>query len=207
MCIRDRLEEAGAKVVVGLPNQKVHAKLCMIRKRIDNVTTHYGFVSTGNLNEKTALVYGDQCMLTSDRKIMADVNRIFTYLEHPKTRIDILNSCKTLLVCPTSMRRQLVGYINREIKNARHGKEASIIVKLNSLSDEELILKLEDAARAGVEIKMIIRGIYCMYTENKKFIKPIQAISIVDEYLEHARVIIFGNGGNKTCLLYTSRCV
>lgn len=198
---KEELEEAGAKVVVGLPNQKVHAKLCMIRKRIDNVTTHYGFVSTGNLNEKTALVYGDQCMLTSDRKIMADVNRIFTYLEHPKTRIDILNSCKTLLVCPTSMRRQLVGYINREIKNARHGKEASIIVKLNSLSDEELILKLEDAARAGVEIKMIIRGIYCMYTENKKFIKPIQAISIVDEYLEHARVIIFGNGGNKTVFI------
>ncbi len=198
---KEELEEAGAKVVVGLPNQKVHAKLCMIRKRIDNVTTHYGFVSTGNLNEKTALVYGDQCMLTSDRKIMADVNRIFTYLEHPKTRIDILNSCKTLLVCPTSMRRQLVGYINREIRNARHGKEASIIVKLNSLSDEELILKLEDAARAGVEIKMIIRGIYCMYTENKKFIKPIQAISIVDEYLEHARVIIFGNGGNKTVFI------
>jgi len=191
------LEEAGVNVILGAPNQKVHAKICLIKKRVDNITTHYGFVSTGNLNEKTALAYGDHCLLTSDRKIMADVNRMFTYMENPKTRIGILNACKTLMVCPTGMRRQLNQLINREIKNATHKKKASIIVKLNSLSDEQLILKLEEAAKAGVEIKMIIRGICGMYTENKKFKKPVQAISIIDEYLEHARVMIFHNSGEE----------
>ena len=191
------LEEAGVKVILGSPNQKVHAKICLIKKRVDNITTHYGFVSTGNLNEKTAVAYGDHCLLTSDRKIMADVNRMFTYLENPKTRISMLNACKTLLVCPTGMRRQLILLINREIKNAKHNKKASIIVKLNSLSDEQLILKLEDAAKAGVEVKMIIRGICGMFTENKKFKKTVQAVSIIDEYLEHARVMIFHNSGEE----------
>ena len=193
---KEELEDAGVKVLLGLPNQKVHAKLCLIRKRENNITTHYGFVSTGNLNEKTALLYGDHCLLTSDRKIMADVNRIFNYLENPKTRLEVLNACKTLMVSPTGMRKQLLLLINKEIKNARHRKHASIILKLNSLSDEQLILKLEEAAKAGVEIKLILRGICCMYTENKKFKKHIQAISIIDEYLEHARVMIFHNGGN-----------
>ena len=191
------LEEAGVKVILGSPNQKVHAKICLIKKRVDNITTHYGFVSTGNLNEKTAVAYGDHCLLTSDRKIMADVNRMFTYLENPKTRISMLNACKTLMVCPTGMRRQLILLINREIKNAKHNKKASIIVKLNSLSDEQLILKLEDAAKAGVEVKMIIRGICGMFTENKKFKKTVQAVSIIDEYLEHARVMIFHNSGEE----------
>jgi polyphosphate kinase len=194
---KEELEDAGVKVLLGAPNQKVHAKICLIKKRVDNITTHYGFVSTGNLNETTALAYGDHCLLTSDRKIMADVNRIFTFMENPKTRLGMLRSCKTLIVCPTGMRRHLTALINNEIKNARNKKDASIIIKLNSLSDEQLILKLEDAAKAGVEIKMIIRGICCMYTENKKFKKPIQAISIIDEYLEHARVLIFHNGGDE----------
>ncbi|MBC7867577.1 MAG: polyphosphate kinase 1 [Gloeobacteraceae cyanobacterium ES-bin-316] len=194
---KEELEEAGVKVLIGLPNQKVHAKLCLIKRRVNDITTHYGFVSTGNLNEKTALAYGDHCLLTSDRKIMADVNRIFTYLENPKTRTGLLNSCKTLMVCPTGMRRHLLQLINREIKNARHKKTASIILKLNSISDEQLILKLEEAARAGVEIKLLVRGICCMFTENHKFKRPVHAISIVDEFLEHARVMIFHNGGEE----------
>jgi polyphosphate kinase len=194
---KTELEEAGVKVLIGAHNQKIHAKLCLIKKRVNNLTTHYGFVSTGNLNEKTALVYGDHCLLTSDRKIMADVNRVFAYLENPRTRINMLNACKTLMVSPVGMRKQLITLINREIKNAKHKKAAAITLKLNSLSDEELIMKLDHAARAGVEIKLIIRGICCMYTENKKFKKPIQAISIVDEYLEHARVMIFHNDGKQ----------
>lgn len=194
---KTELEEAGVKVLIGVPNLKVHAKLCLIKRRINNVTTHYGFVSTGNLNEKTALVYGDHCLLTSDRRIMADVNKIFTFLEHPKTRLDILKSCNTLLVCPTNMRRQINTLIDREIRNAANKKHGGIILKVNSLSDKLLIEKLNEAARAGVKIKLIIRGICCMFTENKKFKKPVQAISIVDEYLEHARVMIFHNGGNQ----------
>ncbi len=191
------LEEAGVRVLLGVPELKVHAKLCLIKKRVNNFTTHFGFVSTGNINEKTAMVYGDHCLLTSDRKIMADVNRVFIYLEHPKTRIHFLKACKTLMVTPVSMRRQLITLINREIKNARLKKHAAITLKLNSLSDEILIDRLTEAARSGVQVKMIIRGICCMYTENKKFKIPVQAISIVDEYLEHARVLVFHNDGKE----------
>jgi len=194
---KKELEEAGVKVLLGVPDLKVHAKLCLIKRRVNQTTTHYGFVSTGNLNEKTALAYGDHCLLTSDRSIMADVNRIFTYLEHPKTRGNLLRACKTLMVSPPSMRKQILALINREIKHARSKKQACIILKLNSLSDKFFIEKLSDAARAGVEIKLIIRGICCMYTGNKKFKKHVQAISIIDEYLEHARVMIFHNDGNE----------
>jgi polyphosphate kinase len=191
------LEEAGVKVFIGVPNLKVHAKLCLIKKRVNNITTHYGFVSTGNLNEKTALIYGDHCLLTSDKKIMADVNRIFSYLENPEKRIGLLNTCKTLLVSPVNMRRQLIFLINKEIKNAKLKKVAGITLKVNSLSDHQLIEKLYEASMAGVEVKLIIRGICCMFTEAKRNKKNIQAISIIDEYLEHARIMIFENNGDK----------
>ena len=187
---KKELEDAGVKVFIGLHNLKVHAKICLIKKRVNNHTIHYGFVSTGNLNERTARIYGDHCLLTSDRNIMADVNRIFNFLEKPKN-ILTLRGCKTLLVSPVTMRRQLLSLVAQELKAARAKKDASIILKLNSLSDENLILRLDDAAKAGVKIKMILRSICCMYTENKKFRKKINAISIVDEYLEHARVMIF----------------
>ena len=194
---KEELEEAGVTVLLGVPHMKVHAKICLIKKRVDKRTIHYGFVSTGNLNEKTAKIYGDTCLLTSGRNIMADINRIFNYLEQPKTRTHFLNICKTLIVSPSSMRHQLELLINREIKAAKAKKRAAITLKLNSLSDELLINKLYEAAKAGVEIKMVIRGIFCMFTENKKFKIPIQAISIVDEYLEHSRIMIFHNGGKE----------
>ena len=193
---KEELEEAGVKVLLGVPDFKVHAKLCLIKKRVKNVTTHYGFISTGNLNEKTAKLYGDHCLLTSNRNLMADVNRIFTYLENPFLRIGLLKACKLLLVSPVNMRRQINLLINKEIKFATHKKPASVTLKLNSLSDALLIEKLTEAAKAGVQIKLIIRGICCMFTENKKFKKPIEAISIIDEYLEHARVMIFENNGD-----------
>lgn len=193
---KEELEEAGVKVLLGVPNMKVHAKICLIKKQVNNRTIHYGFVSTGNLNEKTASIYADHCLLTSDRNIMADVNRIFHYLEQPKTRLSYLKACKTLLVSPTGMRKHFMQLISKEISNARAGKPAAITLKLNSLSDELLINKLYDAARAGVSIHIVARGIFCMLTENKKF-KDVEAISIVDEYLEHARVIIFHHGGRE----------
>jgi polyphosphate kinase len=193
---KEILEDAGVKVFIGLPNMKVHAKICLIKKRVDNQTVHYGFVSTGNLNEKTSLVYGDHCLLTSDRNIMADVNRIFAHLENPKN-LQPLKACKKLIVSPIAMRKQLNFLIDKEVKSAREKKHASITLKLNSLSDEELILKLYTAARSGVKIKMIVRGICCMFTQNKKFQKKVKAISIVDEYLEHARVMIFDHDGKE----------
>jgi polyphosphate kinase len=128
---------------------------------------------------------------------MADVNRIFNYLENPKEGDKFLKACKTLIPCPTSLRRELYKLINREIRHARAKKPASITLKMNSLSDEDLISKLYDAAKAGVEIRLIIRGIFCMYSESKKFKAPVKAVSIIDEYLEHARVFIFHNNGDE----------
>ncbi len=194
---KKELEEAGVKVLIGQPNLKIHAKLCIIKKQTKNQVINYGFVSTGNINEKTALQYSDHCLLTANKSIMADINKIFRYLEYPKTQANILNSCKTLLVSPITMRKQLILLINKEIKAAKAKKTAEILLKLNSLSDQALIEKLYEAAKAGVEIRMVVRGIICMQTENKKFKTPIQAISIVDEYLEHGRVMIFHNGGNE----------
>ena len=193
---KERLEDEGVKVLIGLPHLKVHAKLCLIRKRLNNHTISYGFVSTGNLNEKTSTIYADHCLLTSNRNMMADVNRIFNYLEKPKNE-QILRSCNTLIPCPISLRKELLKLISNEIRAAQKKKEARITLKLNSLSDEMLIEKLYDAARAGVEVRLIVRGIFCMLSESKKFIIPVKAISIVDEYLEHSRVFIFYNGGHE----------
>jgi polyphosphate kinase len=192
-----KLEEAGVKVLVGMLKSKVHAKICLIKKRIKKTIIHYGFVSTGNLNEKTALTYSDHCLLTSNKSIMSDVIKMFNYLENPNKNHKVISNCKQLLITPIGMRKQLISMIDREIKNATLNRKASIYLKLNSLSDEGLIEKLYDAARAGVIIKMIIRGICCMYTENKKFKISIKAISIVDEYLEHARVMVFNNNGQE----------
>jgi len=194
---KERLEDEGVKVLLGLPFTKVHTKICLIKKRLQNKTIHYGFVSTGNLNEKTATLYADHCLLTANRNIMADVNRIFNYLEKPKTGLHHLLACQTLLISPVHFRTELGRMIDREIRNARHGKKASITLKLNSLSDEDLINKLYVAATAGVELKMVIRGIFSMYTESKKYKGQVKAISIVDEYLEHSRVMIFYNGGKE----------
>ncbi len=191
------LEEEGATVLLGVPKMKIHAKLCIIKKRQGNKTIQYGFVSTGNLNEKTATIYGDHCLLTSNRNVMADINRIFHYLGNWKTGIRHLHLCKTLLVCPLNMRRVFIAMIDREIRHAKAGKKAGIILKVNSISDALLIHKLNDAARAGVEIRMIVRGIFCAMTYPKKTKDTVSAISIVDEYLEHARVIIFHNLGKE----------
>ncbi|WP_160710974.1 polyphosphate kinase 1 [Chitinophaga solisilvae] len=192
-----RLEDEGVKVFLGIPNMKVHAKLCVIKKRIGNKTLQCGFVSTGNLNEKTAQLYGDHCLLTANRSVIADINRVFSYLENIRHDVKILAGCKTLPVSPLNMRDTFLKLIDREIKNARNKKKAGMILKMNSLSDPILIAKLYEAAKAGVDVKMVIRGICCAYTENKKWKKNITAVSIVDEYLEHARVFIFHHGGQE----------
>jgi polyphosphate kinase len=198
---KERLEDEGVQVLIGVPGMKVHAKLCIIKKKQGNKVVQYGFISTGNFNEKTATQYGDHCLLTANRFVMADIGRIFNYLAQPKTGAHFLKACKTLMVSPLYMRKQLTALINHEIKNAKSGKPAGILLKLNSLSDEALINKLYEAAYAGVEIRMVIRGICCMITENKKFKATVQAISIVDEYLEHARVMIFHNGGRQKVMI------
>lgn len=198
---KELLEEEGVKVLIGIPNLKVHAKLCLIKKRVKNKTIQYGFVSTGNLNERTAKVYGDHCLMTSNRRVMADINRIFAFLEKPKRSLAILRNCTMIIPSPGIVRKEIEKLIQFEIKQAKSGKPASIILKMNSLSDEGLISKLNEAAREGVEIRMVIRGICCMLTENPKFKMPVHAVSIVDEYLEHARVWVFHNAGNEKVYL------
>lgn len=196
------LEEEGVKVILGIPNMKVHAKVCIINKRVQNKTIQYGFVSTGNLNEKTAHFYGDHCLLTSNRNIMADINRIFFYLENPVSHAGTLEECKTLLISPMGMRKKITELVEKEIKEAKKGFPASITLKLNSISDVSLIEKLNQASSAGVEVNLIIRGIYSAKMQTKKKQVSPYAISIVDEYLEHARVLVFHNGGN--VLVYIS---
>lgn len=192
------LELEGVNVILGVPNMKVHGKICIIKKRVQNKTVQYGFVSTGNLNEKTARFYCDECLLTANRNVMADINRVFKYLEDPKpVNRKYLMACKTLLVCPTNMRDAFIALMDKEIKAAKAKKKAKITVKVNSLSDTILINKLYEAAYAGVEIQLIVRGIFCAMSENKKFKVPMKAVSIIDQYLEHARIIIFHNGGKE----------
>jgi len=189
---KKRLEEEGVKVYIGLPEMKIHAKICVIKRREFNRTTQFGFVSTGNLNESTAKVYADHCLLTSNRQIMADINRVFDCLERPIPNLTGLKSCKTLIPAPVSMRKFFQAQIQKQISLSKRKKKGSMVVKLNSLSDDELIQDIYDAAKAGVKSSFVIRGIFCGVMDQKSFKKQPQAISIVDQYLEHARVFIFG---------------
>lgn len=194
---KEKLEEEGVKVLLGIHNMKVHAKLCVIKRRMNKKTFQYGFVSTGNLNEKTARIYSDFCLLSSNRKIMADINRIFRFLESPKTNAELIKQCTTIIPCPVSLRKELEKLIDAEIRAAKAGKKSGIIIKSNSLSDASLIHKLYAAAEAGVKIDLIIRGIFCAKPEQKKLDNNMNAVSIVDEYLEHARVFYFHTGGKE----------
>jgi polyphosphate kinase len=189
-----RLEDEGVRVYIGLPDMKIHAKICVIKRREFNRTTQFGFVSTGNLNESTAKVYADHCLLTSNRQIMADINRVFDCLERPMPNLATLKSCKVLVPAPVSMRRHFMALIAKQSVLAKKKKEAAVIVKLNSLSDESLIDELYSAARQGVDLSFVIRGIFCGVMDQKVFKRKPKSISIVDQYLEHARVFIFGRG-------------
>lgn len=194
---KKRLEEEGVKVYIGLPEMKIHAKICVIKRREFNRTTQFGFVSTGNLNESTAKVYADHCLLTSNRQIMADINRVFDCLERPIPNLTGLKTCRTLIPAPITMRKFFQAQILKQISLSKRKKGGSLVVKLNSLSDDQLIHDLYDAAKAGVKSSFVVRGIFCGVMDQKSFKKQPQAISIVDQYLEHARVFIFGEEEQK----------
>lgn len=193
---KEILEEEGVEVLLGLPKMKIHAKLCVIKRKKGNRIVQYGFVSTGNLNEKTAKVYADNCLLTANKNIMADAEKIFSYLQNWQTGSSILKQCKTLLLCPLNMRKVFLQLIDKEIAAAKKHKPSGITIKVNSLSDKLLIQKLYQAAESGVTVNLIIRGIYCAIFKTKQ-LKNVKAISIVDEYLEHARILVFHNSGNE----------
>ncbi|MCL6524821.1 MAG: polyphosphate kinase 1 [Thermoflavifilum sp.] len=188
---KTRLEEEGVKVYVGFPDMKIHAKIALIEKIVDGELKSYGFVCTGNLNEDTATYYADFCLLTSRPNIMADIRNTFAYLESNGMQQEFAQSCKTIVLSPFKTREVMLQHIHACIKAQKHGLPAKMILKMNALSDPELILAIYDAAKAGVNIQMIIRSICCAYTSHDSWKKAIQAISIVDEYLEHGRIFYF----------------
>lgn len=189
----NKLQEEGARVIYGVAGLKVHSKLFVITAREKGKEIHYSHIGTGNFNEKTSKVYTDFSLLTANKEIAVDLHKIFDFYENNFK----VQSFKHLLVAPFYMRQEFVELINKEIKFAKSKKPAEIVLKMNSLVDKEMIAKLYEASRAGVKITLIVRGACSLVTEIEGWSENIKAYSIVDKYLEHARVFIFHNNGNE----------
>src|SRR6185437_5482662 len=192
-----RLEEEGVHVLYGIEGYKVHAKICLIARAGKGKTEYYACLSTGNYNERTAQIYADHTLLTADKRITADLLNIFKALN----KNVLPRGLKSLIVSPIDSRPAIYKLIDNEIKNAKAGKEAYMILKMNSLADEQLIAKLYQANNAGGKIQLIIRGMCCLIAGVKGYSENIEVISIVDKYLEHSRVHIFCNGGDELIYL------
>ena len=187
----ERLEQAGATVHYGYEGIKVHCKLLVIDRVVKGRTKRYAYLGTGNFNERTARIYADSALITSNTAITDEAAQVFAYLADRRK----LPRLRHLLVAPFSLRDGLEAMIDMEIANAELGKPAGITLKLNSLEDRALISKLYDASRAGVPVRLIIRGICCLAPGVPGLSDRIEAISIVDRYLEHTRAYVFANGG------------
>lgn len=191
------LEEAGARVLYSFPILKVHAKLISVERTEEGKIKRYAYLGTGNFNENTAKIYVDTGLFTADRAITKEVASVFDMLNDTRIKKEF----KHLLVAPDHMRHDLITLIDQEIKNALKGKPASIMLKLNGLQDHRMIDKLYEASSEGVKVKLIIRGICCLIPGVKGMSENIKAISIVDRFLEHNRIYIFGNNGNSKVFL------
>jgi polyphosphate kinase len=187
----NQLKEHGAKVIYGAPNLKVHSKLLYIKRQDKGKDLSIAYVGTGNFNERTSRIYTDFALLTAEKRVVGEVGKVFKLLENNMERV----SFRHLMVSPINYRRKIVQLIDKEIALAKAKKPALIRIKLNNLTDRQMIEKLLEASMAGVRVEMIIRGICCLKTDLKK--NPnLTVISIVDRYLEHARCMVFGNNGN-----------
>ena len=170
----------------------MHSKFFLITRKENGKAVKYAHVGTGNFNESTASIYSDISLLTRDKRITEEVEKLFGfYKNNYKT-----GSYKHLIVAPWDMRKRYLALINKEIHNAKEGNEAFIYLKLNSIVDEELIRKLYAASKAGVKIKMRVRGICSLVPGIKGVSENIEVRSIVDKYLEHSRIMVFCNGGD-----------
>lgn len=186
-----RLQEAGVRILPSLPNLKVHAKLCLVKRREGDALRHYAVISTGNFNEATARVYCDETLLTADGRITHEVDRVFDVFSNPYKD----KKFKHLLVAPNHLRHRLSRMIESEIKAAKKGEKAKIVLKLNSLTDPDMAMKLRDASRAGVTVTLIVRGSCILLPEpDDPFLA---ARSIVDRFLEHSRIYFFYAGGKE----------
>ena len=192
------LEEAGVKVLYSFPILKVHAKMICVDRKEDEKLRRYVYLSTGNFHEQTAKLYGDSSLLTKDKYIGREVSSVFDILADTRVKREF----KHLLVAPDHMRHDLYTLIDQEIKNSLKGKPASILLKLNSLQDRDIIEKLYEASNEGVQIRLIIRGICCLIPGVKGQSENIKIISIVDRFLEHSRVYVFCN--NNDPIVYLS---
>ena len=191
--VAEMLKLAGVELIFGVKGLKVHSKICLIERIENNSKKFYGFISTGNFNESTAEVYTDYTLFTSNQEILKDVSKVFEFL---KVNYKI-QKYKHLIVSPHYTSSLLFSLIDKEIENSINGKKSQIILKLNSLTSHRFVDKLYEASNSGVKIKLIIRGICCLIPNLKNLSKNIEVISIVDKYLEHPRVYVFENGGDK----------
>ncbi|MES2556710.1 MAG: polyphosphate kinase 1 [Bacteroidota bacterium] len=187
----ERLKDYGARVLYGYEGLKIHSKLLQIRRVSEKKEQLITYVGTGNFNERTAEIYTDLGLLTVDRRIANEVHHVFQMMEQSLHH----HTFRYLSVSPVNSRRKLLGLIQNEIKFAKKGLPAKIQLKNNNLVDNKLIEKLYEASNAGVKIELIIRGVCCLIPKVKGKSMNIEAISIVDRYLEHARMMIFANGG------------
>lgn len=188
----EELQAEGVKLIFGVPGLKVHSKICVIEREEEDKIRRYGFISTGNFNESTARIYTDYTLFTANAPILRELNKVFDFFDTPYK----INTYKHLVVSPHYTQTYFIKLIDKEISNARAGKKAYIKIKMNSFTSYKMVDKLYEASNAGVKIQLIIRGICCLIPGIKGMSENIEAISIVDKFLEHPRVFIFGNGGD-----------
>ena len=193
----DKLRDGGVNVDFGIWDFKVHSKICLVTRLEKRKKVYYANLSTGNFNEKTAKLYCDHSLFTANQLITNEVQRVFTGL----LKKTFYKDYKQLIVSPLESRKKLFHLIDSEITYAKKGKEAYIILKMNSLTDPKIIEKLYQASQAGVKIELIIRGMCSLLPGIKGYSENISIISIIDRYLEHARVWIFGNKGDEKIYL------
>lgn len=189
----EKLEAAGVQLIFGIPGLKVHSKICVIERLENKKTRRYGFVSTGNFNESTAKIYTDYTLFTANQKVLKEVNKVFNFLEVSYQ----LKTYKHLIVSPHYTGSILSKLIDNEIKNKKEGLPSGISLKLNNVTNYKLVDKLYEASQAGVEIKMIVRGVCCLIPGVKGLSENIRVISVIDKFLEHPRVYMFENAGKK----------
>ena len=188
----EQMQTEGITLIFGVKGLKVHSKICMVERIENGKLKRYGIISTGNFNESTAKIYTDVSLFTAHQEILKDVSKVFDFFM-VNYRI---HRYRHLIVSPHYTRSRFYKLIDKEILNSNLGKPAYIKLKMNSLSDIKIIDKLYEASRAGVKIQLIVRGICSLVPNVKGMSENIEAISIVDNYLEHSRVYIFGNNNN-----------
>ena len=186
------MQSHGIKISYGSQNLKVHSKICVVERKQENGIDKYGFISTGNLNESTAKVYTDMTLFTSDNQILDEVKSVFNFFDANYKKYNF----KNLFISPINTATRLKKLIKNEIKNAKKGEPAWIKIKINNITNRNMIKALYDASRNGVKIELIVRGVCCLIPGIKKMSESIKGISIVDRFLEHTRFMIFCDGGN-----------